>query len=124
MHLICAEAATGDLSTAANHIKQLRTARFGEEQPTPVFTSQQEAFAGILEEGRPELAFESHRWLDLKRLCAEANALIDRDSLDCTITVVCTLPAKDYRFTLPITLIEINANSLVAEQQNPGNESQ
>ena len=124
MHLICAEAATDDLSTAANHIKQLRTARFGEEQPTPVFTSQQEAFAGILEERRVELAFEGHRWLDLKRLGAEANAQIDRDPLDCAITGACTLPVDDYRFTLPIPLIEINANSVIAEQQNPGYESQ
>jgi hypothetical protein len=122
MYLIRAEAAAanGDLAGAANFIKQVRDARFGAEQPAPVFTSQQEAFAGVLEERRVELAFEGHRWLDLKRLGAEANAQIDRDPLDCEITGACTLPVDDYRFTLPIPLVEINANPVIAEQQNPG----
>lgn len=114
----------GDLAGAANYIKQIRDARFGSEQPTPSFASPQEAFAGVLEERRVELAFEGHRWLDLKRLGTEANAQIDRDPLDCALTGACTLPVDDYRFTLPIPLIEINANSVIAEQQNPGYESQ
>ncbi|MFW5726866.1 MAG: RagB/SusD family nutrient uptake outer membrane protein, partial [bacterium] len=97
--------------------------RFGAPQSAPVFASQQAAYAGVLEERRVELAFEGHRWLDLKRLGADANAQIDRDPLDCAITGACTLPIDDHRFTLPIPLVEINANSVIAEQQNPGYEA-
>ncbi|MFP4092122.1 MAG: RagB/SusD family nutrient uptake outer membrane protein, partial [Cyclobacteriaceae bacterium] len=125
MYLIRAEAAAAanDLTAAANYIKQIRDARFGAPQSAPVFASQQAAYAGVLEERRVELAFEGHRWLDLKRLGADANAQIDRDPLDCAITGACTLPIDDHRFTLPIPLVEINANSVIAEQQNPGYEA-
>ncbi len=122
MYLIRAEAAaaSGDLAGAANYIKQIRDARFGTPQPAPSFGSAQAAFAGILDERRIELCFEGHRWLDLKRLGTGANRGVDRDPLDCFITGACTLSADDYRFTLPIPLVEINANNVIAGQQNPG----
>jgi len=122
MYLIRAEAAAqlGDLSGAANFIDQIRDARFGSNQTAPSFSSQQDALKGVLDERRIELCFEGHRWLDLKRLGADAGAQIDRDPLDCAITGACTLSATDHRFTLPIPLLEINGNNVIATQQNPG----
>ena len=68
-----------------------------------------------------ELAYEGHRYKDLKRLGVAAGVGIDRDPIACNIQGdACTLPSSDYRFTLPIPIIEINANPGIAEQQNPG----
>lgn len=116
-----ARAANNDLAGAANLIADLRTARFGSAQPAPSFGSQAEAFRGILDERRIELAFEGHRMKDLKRLGPAAGVGIDRDPIACELQGgACELPATDYRFTLPIPIVEINANPGIAEQQNPG----
>ncbi|WP_323786819.1 RagB/SusD family nutrient uptake outer membrane protein [Psychroserpens sp.] len=119
MLLIRAEAAAdaNQLTTAANFIDQLRDARFGSDQPTLVFSNQAEAFGGILDERRLEFLFEGHRWVDLKRLGSRGNRAIDRDAKECSLLSGCTLPANDYRFTLPIPLAEITANTGI--QQNP-----
>ena len=119
MLLIRAEAAAdaNDLAGAAGFIKQLRDARYGSSQPTPSYGSQAEAFGDILDERRLELLFEGHRWVDLKRLGARGNRTIDRDDRECSFLAGCTLPNNDYRFTLPIPLAEITANSAI--EQNP-----
>lgn len=124
MVLIRAEAAAsagnlnGAANSAASFLKQLRDARFGSDQPLPNFGSQQEAFAAILDERRIELVFEGHRWKDLKRLGALANRGIQRDAIDCAINGACSLPVSDFRFTMPVPLVELNANINI--QQNPG----
>nr|WP_321231829.1 RagB/SusD family nutrient uptake outer membrane protein [uncultured Psychroserpens sp.] len=120
MLLIRAEAAAdaNQLGVAAGFIKQLRDARFGAPQPLPAYTSQTEAFGGILDERRLELLFEGHRWVDLKRLGNRGNRAIDRDAKECSILAGCTLGNDDFRFTLPIPLTETTANS--AAEQNPG----
>ena len=123
MLLILAEAraAQNDLAGAAALIDQLRDARFGSDQAAPSYGSQAEAFAGILDERRIELSFEGHRYRDLKRLGVAANRGIDRDLTDCTTqSGACTLPASDFRFALPIPIVEINGNPGIASQQNPG----
>jgi hypothetical protein len=123
MLLILAEAraAQGNFSGAAQLIKQLRDARFGSAQPLPSYSNQAEAFAGVLDERRVELCFEGFRYKDLKRLGVAANRGVDRNIIDCTIqSGACTLPASDFRFTLPIPIVEINANPGIREQQNPG----
>ncbi len=123
MLLILAEAraAQNDLAGAAALIDQLRDARFGSNQAAPSYGSQAEAFAGILDERRIELCFEGHRYKDLKRLGVAANRGIDRDLTDCTTqSGACTLPANDFRFALPIPIVEINGNPGIASQQNPG----
>lgn len=122
-YLILAEAraAANDLSGAAQAIDAIRDARFGEDMPAPVYSSQTEAYQDILEERRIELAFEGFRYVDLKRLGPAAGVGIDRDLTDCTNqSGACTLPATDYRFALPIPIVEINANPGISEQQNPG----
>ncbi|MCD2260066.1 RagB/SusD family nutrient uptake outer membrane protein [Psychroserpens luteolus] len=124
MLLMLAEArvaTNNDLSGAANLIKQLRDARFGSAQATPSYGSAQEAYAAILDERRIELAYEGHRYKDLKRLGVAANRGVNRDQTDCTTqSGACTLAASDFRFTLPIPIIEINANAGIGTQQNPG----
>jgi hypothetical protein len=123
MLLILAEAkaAQNEVSEAARLIKQLRDARFGSAQALPVYGSQQEAFGAILDERKIELAFEGHRFKDLKRLGLAANRGVDRDPIACELqSGACKLSASDFRFTLPIPIVEINANPGISAQQNPG----
>jgi hypothetical protein len=122
MVLIRAEAAAanGDLGGAANFIKLIRDARLGGGQDLPSYASGEEAFKDILLERRIELAFEGHRYLDIKRLGQRANESIDRDPFDCEVNGACELANDDYRFTFPIPQVETNANSVIREQQNAG----
>ena len=120
MLLIRAEAAAdaGDLTGAANLLKELRDARYGAPQAVQSFANETEAFGAILDERRLELLFEGHRWVDLKRLGNRGDRAIDRDAKECENLAGCTLPNSDYRFTLPIPLSETTANSGV--DQNDG----
>ncbi len=122
MYLIRAEAAVaqGNLGQAANLIKAIRDARFNEDTVAPSFASPTAAYAAILNERRVELAFEGHRWFDLKRLGARANQGVLKDPIDCAFNGACTLSADDFRFTLPLPIVEFNANPGLREQQNPG----
>ena len=106
---------------AATLIKQLRDARLGADTAMPNFNSVQTALAGILDEKRLEFAFEGHRYRDLKRIGTMANRGVSRDETDCNRqSGACTLAANDFRFTLPIPIVEINANPAIGDQQNPG----
>ncbi|HNP32219.1 MAG TPA: RagB/SusD family nutrient uptake outer membrane protein [Flavobacterium sp.] len=115
---------SGDLPGAANLIQQVRQARnyvVGGTVPTPVYANATAALADILTERRKELAFEGHRYIDLKRLGADAGVTgTDRDLIDAANSSA-TSPANillgDYRFTLPIPQDEININPL---PQNDG----
>lgn len=122
MYLIRAEAAVaqGNLGVAANLIKDIRDARFGEDTAAPSFGSPTQAYSAILDERRIELAYEGHRWFDLKRLGSRANQGVLKDPIDCAFNGACTLPADDYRFTLPLPIVEFNGNPGLREQQNPG----
>lgn len=126
MLLILAEslADAGNINGATNStaalIKELRDARFGSAQPLPVYSSQQAAFAAILNERRVEFAFEGHRWKDLKRLGVRANQGVTRDPLDCAFNGACTLAPDDFKFTLPLPSVEFNGNPGLRAQQNPG----
>ena len=127
MYLIKAEALAGlgnlngANNSAASVLRQLRTARFENvTQPLQNFNTPQEAWAAIMEERRVELAFEGHRYIDIKRLGVKAGGLgIDRYSRDCEDYNACTLPPTDHRFTMPIPTVEIIANPNIGAQ-NPG----
>lgn len=128
MYFIKAEAlaSTGNLNGSTNSVasvlKQVRDARKFSGQPAsvlPVYANATEAWADILKERRIELCFEGHRYIDLKRLGQLANVSIDRYIRDCDFNNACTLPVTDYRFTLPIPLVETRVNPLVRAQQNP-----
>lgn len=122
MLLILAEsrADANNLTGVATLIKQLRDARFGSAQPLPVYANQAEAFGAILDERFIELAYEGHRYKDLKRLGTMGNRGVDRDPLDCALNGACTLSASDFKFTLPLPIVEFNANPGLRDQQNPG----
>jgi len=114
----------GNLADAADLIQQVRQARnyiTGATVPTPSYANATEAFADILLERRKELAFEGHRYIDLKRLGADAGVPgTDRDATDganSNATSPLNILLGDYRFTLPIPQAEININPLT---QNPG----
>ncbi len=120
MLLIAAEAqaSTGNLSGAASLVKQLRDARFGSNTPTLSFGSEQEALGVIMDERRIELAFEGHRYVDLRRLGLRAGRSLDRDPLDCAINSACDLPLTSPLYTFPIPFVELRVNGNI--QQNPG----
>ncbi len=122
MYLIQAEAAVanGDLSGAAGFIQSIRDARTDGAASAPSYGSATEAWADILKERRIELCFEAHRYLDLKRLAQKASVFIDRDPIDCEPYGACSIANDDHRWTLPIPQAELNANSVIREQQNPG----
>ena len=122
MYLIRAEAAVaqGDLGVAASLLKEIRDARFGTDTPLPVLANPTVAYAAILDERRVELCFEGHRYLDLKRLGTRANQGVSKDAVDCAFNGACSLPADNYRFTLPLPSVEFNGNPGLREQQNPG----
>jgi len=119
MYLIKAEAQaqTNDFSGAAATLKLLRDARFGFNTTLDSYANKSEALTNVLQERRIELAFEGHRFLDLKRLNPDLNIGIQRDPLDCP-TGNCTLTPNDYRFTLPIPSFELDAQPQLT--QNPG----
>lgn len=127
MQLILAECAANgaptDLATAANIIRNIRQARNMSTTvpvPVPVYTTVQQALRDILVERRVELAFEGHRFIDIKRLGQVAGVSIDRNAGDDRLNSATplTLPLSDYRWTLPIPANEINGNPTI--QQNPG----
>jgi hypothetical protein len=121
MYLIKAEAQArqGNLTGAATTIKALRTARISGTQPLPVYADAKAAFKDILLERRKELAYEGHRYLDIKRLGVVADETFDRDPLDCAINNSCFFSNTDYRLTMPIPKSELISNPNIVSQQNP-----
>lgn len=128
MYFILAEclASEGNINGATNSvasvIKQIRDARnFLGPQPLPVYADAAAAWSSILNERRLELAFEAHRYIDIKRLGPLAGETLDRDNTDDDISgQPLSIPNNDYRFTMPIPLDELNGNSVIRAQQNPG----
>lgn len=128
MALINAEAkvAQDDLPGAALMIQSIRSARnTSGPAPLPTYANQQEGYADVLLERRKELALEGHRWHDLGRIGEEANAVIDRAETGpgpagCSDYGACEgpVPGESEKYTLPIPLGEINANTEI--EQNPG----
>jgi len=110
----------GGSNSVASMLKMIRDARFEDPQPLLSFSSQQEAFATILNERRVELAFEGHRYKDVKRLGQRANQNIVRDDQDCLRFGVCELENDSFKLTLPLPIIEFNGNPGLRAQQNPG----
>jgi len=118
MYLIRAEARaeSGSISganSAESDINALRAARINNYVPV-TFASKAEAIDAILLERFKELAFEGHRFWDLKR----RGLAVLRIGTDAPTSTGATLPAGNYRFVLPIPEIEMQANNLMT--QNPG----
>lgn len=123
MYLILAEtqAKQNDFAGAAATLKTLRDARFIAPTALDTYTSQNEALTAVLNERRIELAFEGHRYVDLKRLAPVLNIDVDRDPIDCEPFNACILGADQFfKFTFPIPESELAGNSAIRGQQNPG----
>ena len=118
MYLIRAEArAEQNKITGANSaesdINDLRTARIT-GYVNVVFASKAEAIDAVLLERYKELAYEGHRFWDLKR----RGLAVERFATDAPTTNAAVLPAGKFRFLLPIPDPEMKANTLMV--QNPG----
>jgi hypothetical protein len=118
MYLIRAEAraesgAFAGANSAESDINALRTARITGYTPA-TFASKQVAIDAIMLERFKELAYEGHRFWDLKR----RGLPVERLASDAPTTNAARLPAGDYRFLLPIPDVEMKANPLMV--QNPG----
>ena len=118
MYLIRAEArAEQDKFTGANSaesdLNTLRAARINGYVPV-VLASKPQAITEIMNERFKELAYEGHRFWDLKR----KGLAVVRNASDAPNTNSVTLPAGDFRFLLPIPNSEVQANPII--QQNPG----
>jgi len=89
--------------------------------PDPVaYSSLTEAIDVIIAERRIELAFEGHRYTDLKRVRSITGSGIVRDPADCGGANPCELVPTSNKWILPIVQGEINANPAIADQQAPG----
>lgn len=114
-----ARASAGDLGGVATAINSIREARFGNANNNiGVPGNITDAWAAILAERRLELAFEGHRYLDIKRLGVLANASVDRSNADCSFNNACFIENTDHRWTMPIPRSERAGNPNV--QQNTG----
>ena len=115
-YLIRAEAYARDneLGLASDDIEALRNAR--KFSPVAVnYTNQDVALEDILGERRMELAYEGHRFFDLKRF----NQGVSRWAEDCELAAgACDLDANDYRFTLPIPQSELFANDNMVQNND------
>jgi hypothetical protein len=100
-------------NSAESDVNALRAARIIGYVPV-VFTSKQDAIDNIMLERFKELAFEGHRFFDLKR----RSLPVTRLAADAPSAAGTTLPAGNFRFVLPIPLPEITTNPAMV--QNPG----
>jgi hypothetical protein len=128
IYLIKAEcrAAASDLLGTATAIDAIRDARYGSDQVAPVYANVTAAWKGVLDERRLELAFEGHRYIDIKRLGTLAGISgVDRDPMDYNTNGLnipggdpANLPLTSHKWALPIPQAEINGNGGI--QQNAG----
>ena len=110
MLLIRAEvAAQSDLTAANKLLNQLRANRI-EGWVDQTYSTKTEFIDELLLERRRELCFEGHRFFDMRRYKrALYKPLIDK-----------TLEVGNYRWLMPIPNGEMQGNSVIASQQNPG----
>lgn len=127
MYLIRAEAraAANDFTGTANALKVITDNRLTSQPAALNLTSRQQAFRAVLGERRKELCFEGHRYVDMKRLYADAGVTsFDRHPVDYVgLNFPGANPANfpfagNTRWALPIPLSELNANNSIT--QNPG----
>lgn len=121
IYLIKAEAHARltELGPAAAAVFAVRDARFLTGANPISYNSQAEAMTDILAERRLELAFEGHRYTDIKRMRDVLNVGISRDPLDCGNPFPCDLPVNSEKWIFPIPTSEINANPNI-QPQAPG----
>ncbi|MGX5817307.1 RagB/SusD family nutrient uptake outer membrane protein [Chitinophaga lutea] len=100
-------------NSAESDLNLLRTNRI-KNYVNEVFASKDAVITAIMNERAKELAYEGHRYWDLKR----RSLPVTRPAADAPSATSATLSADNVRFTLPIPLTEIQANRLM--EQDPG----
>lgn len=112
-----AEKATPDFATAASLINTIRTARIGTGNFVPVLTyaTKQAAIDDIMLERYKELAFEGHRFFDLRR--KQLPVVRTNDDITVSNGIPLTLSITSRNYMLPIPQVEIFANKNM--EQNP-----
>lgn len=118
MYLIRAEARAeqnkiSGANSAESDLNALRAVRIS-DHVDGVLATRAQAINEIIAERFKELAFEGHRFWDLKR----KGIAIERLPVDVSAVDARTLPANDFRFALPIPDPEMKANSSMV--QNSG----
>lgn len=120
-YLIRAEAyaRTNQLVLAAADIAFIKTERSMTDTPALInYSSQDVALDGILNERRFELAYEGHRFFDIKRFGED----IERNAEDCVLASgACSLSISSHLFTLPIPQSELFANDNITPNPGYGN---
>lgn len=109
-----------ELNQTANALTTLNTLRDARYSSYTGGESGQALEDAIQYERRVELAFEGHRFFDLKR---RGEAIMRSNNGDIqdgsgTPPEILTLPAGDFRFQFPIPIDEINANPNLAQNPN------
>jgi hypothetical protein len=122
MYLIRAEAfarkAIPNLASAAADVQALRNARYN-TPPATSYGNLIDAITDIKLERRIELAFEGHRYIDIKRYRSILNEGIERDAIDCAVDgYPCSLPVSSERFIFPIPQAEVLANPNMTQAPN------
>lgn len=110
-YLIRAEAyaRTSQFGLAASDVFAVRSIR-NPAGANPTYANIQIALTDILAERRLELAFEGHRYNDIKRMRSVLNEGINREESDCDGAVPCELAVNSEKWIFPIPTVEINAN--------------
>ena len=111
-----AYARTSQLIPAAADVFAVRDARNLSGAAPITYGSQTEAMEDILLERRHELAFEGHRYNDIKRMRDVLNMGIERDPLDCPGGIPCELAPSSEKWIFPVPTGEINANPNILPQ--------
>lgn len=99
-------------------ILAIRNARFGGGQAPLTFNAIGPALTQIIAERRLELAYEGHRYNDIKRVRDVLNVGIVRLDNDCNdiADTACLLPASSEKWVFPIPQAEVNANPNILPQ--------
>ncbi|RBQ03442.1 RagB/SusD family nutrient uptake outer membrane protein [Pedobacter miscanthi] len=114
MYLIKAEAEAESTGDAAGDLNALRAARIN-GYTDAAFADKATLITAILDERYKELAFEGHRFFDLKR----RNLPVERlaaDAVNASGAVTLPVTRAQYAFPLPALEISVNKNTV----QNPG----
>ena len=104
-------------------LNTIRSRRYSDYDALTAVEVGQELYDAILRERRLELAFEGHRFFDLKRLNLPiTRSATEGDAANCSGTVAPaaarSLPIGDFRWLLPIPQAEIDVNKNIV--QNAG----
>ncbi len=120
IYLIRAEAyaRNSQFGLAANDVLAVRNERSLIGGATVSYNNQIDALTDILAERRLELAYEGHRYNDIKRMRDILNQGITRDDADCQGVFPCSLPPTSEKWIFPIPQGEINANDNMTQAPN------